>query len=316
MKKTISVIGPLYNEESLVLEYVQEVLKVFQGELDSYNLELVLVDDGSKDDTYKKMCEAQDQHPSVIKTVKLSRNFGLEAAIDSGLKASTGDAVVVMDADLQDPPSVIIKLVSEWENGFDVVSAVRKARPNDSFFKKTTASIYYSFLKNLSGKVPIDKEAANFKLLSRRAVDKLLDLNEVNTVFRVLVPFIGLNATKIYYERDKRFSGTTKYNLASMIPYALDSITGLSVAPLRKGYLLVVIGILLTVSMAMASLLSDDNGIVYFTLSFISLLWTLSAIFLSVIAEYIAQINIEVKGRPTSIVDTTKDVINTECDHD
>lgn len=302
MKKTITVIGPLYNEQGLVQRYVEEVVKVFRGALSLYRLELILVDDGSTDDTFSRMKEAQNLFPNIITTVKLTRNFGLEGAIFAGLKASTGSAVVVMDADLQDPPSVIVELVKKWNAGFHVVSAVRKSRPNDSAFKKITATLYYKLLAVLSGKVPFDKEAANFKLLSKTAVDRLLSLPEVNGVFRVLVPYIGLPAEKVYYERDKRFSGETKYSFRTMVPYALDSITSISVSPLRKIYVSVLLGFTVSLISLVLAIVTESDSNSYAIVSIISFLLTLVMISLTIIAEYLAQICIEVKKRPISMV--------------
>ena len=234
MKKLISIVAPMYNEESLVHVYCEEVLKMASGLTDKYDFEIILVNDGSKDKTYELILGEQSSHPDEITSVCLSRNFGLEGAVNAGIRKAAGDAVVVMDADLQDPPALIPEMISKWENGADIVVGSRVKRSSDGFFKKFGAGCYYKVLDSLSGKLKLEKSAANFRLLSRKALDQVLALPENNSVFRVVVPFVGMKTDVVEYDRDKRFAGKTKYNLKSMIPYALNSITGISVEPLRK----------------------------------------------------------------------------------
>lgn len=302
MKKMISVIAPLYNEESLIWAYCNEVFKVFSSIQEQYNLELVLIDDGSSDNTLRKMQEVKDSNPQSVTTIQLSRNFGLEAALQSGLCVAKGDAVVVMDADLQDPPSVILEMIKKWEMGADIVTASRRARPNDSFFKKLTASMFYKVMDVFSGRLKLEKEAANFRLLSRDAVTKLNNFPEVNRVFRVLVPFIGMKTAVVEYDRDKRFAGETKYNLKSMVRYALDSITGISIEPLRKIPLTIGISLITMILMIFGAVLESGlNQVIYIALLVISLFFTLLFVVLSIIAEYLGQVYVEVKNRPDSI---------------
>lgn len=234
MKKLISVVAPMYNEEGLVHVYCQEMKKMAEGLADRYDFEIILVNDGSRDHTYQIMLEEQAMNPRDITTICLTRNFGLEGAVNAGIRQAKGDAVVVMDADLQDPPHLIPEMIQKWENGADIVVGSRCRRSNDGFFKKAGAGFYYKVLDWLSGKLKLEKNAANFRLLSRKALDQVLALPEVNSVFRVVVPFVGMKTDIVEYDRDKRYAGTTKYNLKTMIPYALDSITGISVEPLRK----------------------------------------------------------------------------------
>ena len=303
--KLISVVAPMHNESVLVKEYCQETLLVLSTLADEYDYEIILVNDGSTDDTLNIMQKEQIANPYHIAIVSLTRNFGLEGAVQAGLDYAKGDAVIVMDADLQDPPSVIIELIKEWEKGYEVVHGVRSSRNSDSFFKKNSAEFYYKALAIFSGKVKIKQGAANFKLLSRKAVDILQSLPEKNRVFRVTVPFVGLKTSSVKYARDKRYAGNTKFNLKSMIPYALDSITSISVEPLRK----IRWGIYISTFLLATTFLS-----LFFTSGFwemllavsmvISFLSTVIFICLAIIAEYIAQIFIEVKGRPVSLVET------------
>lgn len=302
MKKIISVIAPMYNENSLVHEYCKEVISIINL-LDNYLLEIVLVNDGSKDNTYELMIEEQKKYPNNITVVNLSRNFGLEGAVNAGLKVASGDAVVVMDADLQDPPALIPEMIKRWEEGAEVVVCSRIKRSNDGFFKKLGAGVYYKVLDSLSGKLKLEKSAANFRLLSRKALKQINSMPEVNSVFRVVVPFIGMKTSVIGYDRDKRFAGETKYNLKKMIPYALDSITGISVEPLRKIMYMIPLMILISISCLMISFFIEDIFKAAFVIMFfIGGCFSLLLVCVYIIAEYIAQIMIEVKGRPMSII--------------
>lgn len=303
MKKLISIVAPMYNEETLAHEYCKETLAMTEKLKDKYDFEIVLVNDGSKDNTYKIMLQEQQEHPNEITTICLSRNFGLEGAVNAGIRKALGDAVVVMDADLQDPPLLIPEMIAKWENGADIVVGSRVKRSNDNFLKKFSANCYYKVLDVLSGKLKLEKSAANFRLLSRKALNQVLELPEVNSVFRVVVPFVGMKTDIIEYDRDKRFAGKTKYNLKSMIPYALDSITGISVEPLRKiMYFIPIIGIIFIMSVLGLVFATAEWKPACFVIMVLSVLFGLGFIALAVIAEYIAQIMKEVKGRPISII--------------
>ena len=302
MKSLISIVAPMYNEEGLVHVYCEETLKMASELKDKYDFEIILVNDGSKDKTYELILQEQSAHPDVITSVCLSRNFGLEGAVNAGIRKAAGDAVVVMDADLQDPPALIPEMISKWEKGADIVVGSRVKRSSDGFFKKFGAGCYYKVLDALSGKLKLEKSAANFRLLSRKALDAVLALPENNSVFRVVVPFVGMKTDVVEYDRDKRFAGKTKYNLKSMIPYALNSITGISVEPLRKIVwlqLFPVIGVIMSI---IGMIVSYDWRQSWMLLLFISIFTQVLLLALSIIAEYTAQIMLEAKGRPLSII--------------
>ncbi len=316
MKPLISVVAPMYNEEQLAHTYCQEMKKMTDTLADRYDFEIVLVNDGSKDRTWQIIQEEQAANPKEITAVCLSRNFGLEGAVHAGLVTAKGDAVVVMDADLQDPPALIPEMIAKWEAGADIVVGSRIKRSNDSFFKKAGAGLYYKVLDFLSGKLKLEKSAANFRLLSRKAVDQVLSLPEVNGVFRVVVPFVGMKTDVIEYDRDKRFAGKTKYNLKSQIPYALDSITGISVEPLRKIMYLQAIPILFALICLLGCLLgSGANPPLWIILLCLSVFFEIVMLSLAIMAEYIGQIMTEVKGRPVSIIYETT-ACNNAKEHD
>lgn len=303
-RKLISIIAPMYNEEKLVEEYCNEVYKIIKEIQEKYEVEVLLINDGSEDKTYEKMLKMKEKYSGYIKIFNLSRNFGLEGAINAGLKKSLGDAVVVMDADLQDPPRVILDMIKKWENGADIVVGSRIKRKYDNLFKRITAKIYYKILDLLSGKLKLEKSAANFRLLSRYAVNELLFLPEVNPVFRVTVPFIGMKTDVVEYSRDKRYAGKSKYKIGSMIRYALDSITGISIEPLRKIVWLPIFTFIMCIIFFIIGLFIEDTDWFKFILMISSLLFctTLIMICLALLAEYIGQIMIEVKRRPMSII--------------
>lgn len=302
-RQLISVIAPMYNEESLVKEYCEETVNSLEHICDSYDYEILLINDGSTDSTWSKMLEMYQLYEGRVSLVNLTRNFGLEGAVSAGLKMAQGDIVVAMDADLQDPPELILEMIKLYEQGADVVIANRVKRSNDNFLKRWSASLYYKILDELSGKIHLERGAANYRLLSRKAVETLLDLPEVNGVFRVTSAFIGMKTKVVEYDRNKRFAGKTKYNLRSMMRYAFDSIAGISIEPLRKIiWLLPLGGISIAgnlVGLVIGS--SEWRGSFYLGL-LISAFFVLICIVLGIIGEYIGQILLETKHRPISLI--------------
>ncbi len=292
----------MHNEEALVFQFCEETLRALEPIADRYDIELLLVEDGSKDRTFEQMKSAHARFPEAISLLRLTRNFGLEGAIQAGLKAASGDAVVVMDADLQDPPAVILEMVRAWEQGADIVVGSRSGRPSDSFFKRSTARIFYKAMDSLSGKLKLEESAANFRLLDRKAVSKLLELPEVNGVFRVLVPYLGMNTSVVAYERDKRFAGETKYKLMSMVRYALDSLTGISIEPLRKIGLAGVVSLFFVIASVGALCVAPSEWAAPLVIcAIISLQFSLLFFILAVIGEYLGQLHIESKRRPIAL---------------
>lgn len=302
-KPLITVIAPMYNEEVIVQEYAETTLSVLRSMRERYNSEILFVNDGSRDKTLEKMSDVQKIYPEEIGIVNLSRNFGLEGAISAGLRSARGDIVVVMDADLQDPPSLIIEMVKKYENGADIVVGSRVSRSSDTFFKKITANIYYGILGYLSGKLKLEKSAANYRLLSRRAVDKILELPEVNVTFRVVVPFIGMKTDTVAYERVSRAAGKTKYNFKSLIRCALDGVTSISVEPLRKLFWFLLIALMIAIGSGTGVMFVNSEWRPVLFLLFINAVFFSFLFFcLILIAEYVGQIMVEVKHRPTSII--------------
>lgn len=303
MAKLISIVAPMYNEEQVCPLYIEETMKVVRQLEPKYRVEIICVNDGSKDNTLQKMYECQAKYPQHVGVVNLTRNFGLEGAVNAGIKTATGDAVVVMDADLQDPPQLIIDMVKKWEAGADIVIASRESRTHDTFFKRTTANIYYGILDSLSGKLKLEKSAANYRLMSRRAVDTLLALPEVNTYFRVDVPFIGMKTDKVEYNREERAAGVTNYNFVKLVQCALDGLTSISIEPLRKVMLMIPLVVCLLFATALGAIFTSGYwSLLLGVAAVISFFFTLLFVVIFIMCEYIGQIMTEVRHRPTSLI--------------
>ena len=231
--KKISLVIPMYNEEamvSLLLDTINE--KVVKPLEDRYQFEIIAINDGSKDKTLDLLKEEQNKNKNLA-IVVLSRNWGQEAAVRAGLLTATGDAVIPMDADLQDPPEIIEQMIEMWEQGYEVVNAVRVSRKKDTGFKRNSAGIFYRYLNKISPKIKIPYNVNNFRLLDRRVVDEVNSLGESNRVLRVQIPFVGFKTGAIEIVRCKRARGESHYPLKAMVKLAKDSIVSVSVKPLE-----------------------------------------------------------------------------------
>jgi dolichol-phosphate mannosyltransferase len=303
MSALISIVAPMYNEEQVCPLYIEETMKVARQLEPTYRVEIICVNDGAKDNTLNEMLKAQANYPDHIGVVNLTRNFGLEGAVNAGLKTATGDAVIVMDADLQDPPELILEMVKKWEKGADIVVASRETRTNDTFFKRTTANIYYKVLDSLSGKLKLENNAANYRLMSRRAVDTVLSLPEVNTYFRVDVPFIGMKTEKVSYNREERAAGVTNYNFEKLVRCALDGLTSISIEPLRKVMLMIPLMLIFLIASIIGAILTTGYwSILLGIAAIISFFFMLLFVVLFIMCEYIGQIMTETRHRPTSLI--------------
>lgn len=258
--KLISLVVPMYNESQMVSLFLKTVHEQIINKMSDYRFEIVAVNDGSKDDTLEILKREQENYPSLV-IVDLSRNFGQEGAVHAGLKIASGDAVIPMDADLQDPPSVIEQMVEKWEQGYQVVNATRVSRKKDTAFKRNTAGILYRVLDYISPKVRIPQNVNNFRLLDRVVVDEINRLTESNKVLRIEIPFVGYKTATIEIYRQERAKGDSHYNLKSMVSLAQNCMTSLTVSPL---YLSLKINIFLFVMFALSSL----TEVVFAILSF------------------------------------------------
>ncbi len=225
----LSVVIPCMNEEEVLRETNRRLVAVLEGI--SLNLEIVYVDDGSTDSTPALLRELR-AHDSRIRVIRFSRNFGHQVAITAGLEHASGDAVAIIDADLQDPPEVILDFVAKWLDGYDVVYGVRTEREGETVFKLWTAKLFYRFISHLSDtRIPLD--TGDFRLMDRRVVDALLSMPERDRFVRGMVSWLGFSQTAVEYRRAPRLAGVTKFSLFKMVRFALDGIFSFSTLPLR-----------------------------------------------------------------------------------
>lgn len=299
----ISVVIPIYNEAEGISELYRRMTAVMEAMDEPY--ELILVNDGSQDASLERASALSSADPRV-KLINFSRNFGHQAAITAGMDHSSGQAVVVIDADLQDPPEFIPELVAKWREGFDIVYAVRSSRRGETFFKRVTASAFYRLIRRITN-VDIPLDTGDFRLMSRPAVDALGRIREKHRYVRGLVSWVGFRQTGVPFIRDERFAGETKYPLKKMLKFALDGITGFSFLPLQLasylGFatsLVAFSGIALVVGLRLFTSVTIPGwaSLMVCTL----LLGGIQLITLGIIGEYLGRIYDEVKQRPLYIV--------------
>lgn len=303
----VSVVVPVFNEaEVLDLLYQRTVDTLDRcGE----PFELVLVDDGSDDESWAGMLALSVRDPRVV-LVRLSRNFGHQVAITAGIDAARGSAVVLMDADLQDPPEVIPEMLALWRHGYDVVYGRRSCRHGESWFKRATAAAFYRLIRWLTS-IDIPADTGDFRLMSRRVVEVLRQLRESNRFIRGIVAWIGWRQTAVDYERGERKAGETKYSVRKMVRFAADAIVSFSYAPLRLATFL---GLLVSTACfaygAFAALAgafgwSTVTGLTPFMLVVV-FLGGVQLLSLGIIGEYVGRISDEVKGRPLYVADVER----------
>ena len=302
----VSLIIPSYNEEENISITADTLTKIMDDTKEDY--ELLFINDGSKDATYDRIREVSKENPHV-KGLSFSRNFGKEAAIFAGLSASSGDAVVVLDCDLQHPPTLIPDMLKLWHEGFEVVEGVKSSRGKEGIFHKAAAGLFYDIMSKL---IKIDMRAtSDYKLMDRKVVDVLLNLTERNTFFRALTFWVGFKTTKLEYEVQERMHGTTKWSFTSLLKYAINNATSFSTLPLQIVTFLGVISIVGSVILAVQTLIKYFRGTAEPGFPTVILLILLIGGFimlsLGIIGHYIARIYEEVKGRPRYIISETTD---------
>ena len=235
-REAISIVVPCYNEAE-VFPYLQKALAVLADCIgQDYDVEIILVDDGSRDTTWKQIC-AFSAMDSRVRGLSLSRNFGHQAALTCGYDVATGDAVVCMDADLQDPPEVVLEMIKRWHEGADVVYGVRASRVGETAFKLWTAKLFYRLTRAV-GTEYIREDAGDFRLLSRRSLEALQKMREEHRFIRGMVGWIGFQVAEVSYERKARVAGMTKYPFRKMLIFALNAIVSFSSFPLRLAYIM------------------------------------------------------------------------------
>lgn len=304
----LSIVVPLYNEEGNVSPLIERIAGIAERLPGIRRYEIVLVNDGSRDRTLEKIREEMQRRRDVV-LVNLSRNFGHQIAATAGLDIAQGQAVVLMDGDLQDPPELIEQFLERYRAGYDVVYAVRRTRKGESPFKLFTASLFYRTIKRLTN-VSIPVDTGDFRLMSRRVVDSLKRSRERHRFLRGMVSWIGFNQTGVEYDRDERLSGVTKYPLSKMLKFAIDGITSFSDVPLRfASYLGFTVSTLAFVYAVIIILFKAFHfGTPEYargwasTMVVILFLGGVQLIGIGILGEYIGRITDEVKARPLYLI--------------
>lgn len=303
-KKLLSIVVPCFNEEEVISETFKR-LNSFCQELKDLNVEIIFVDDGSKDKT-RELLKEYATNDAKVKVICFARNFGHQIAVTAGIDAAHGDAVVLIDADLQDPPEVVHQMIDKWRDGYDVVYGTRTERPGESAFKLATARSFYRLLNKLSD-VPIPLDTGDFRLMSSSVVDTLRAMPERDRFVRGMVSWVGFKQTALPYKRAERFAGQSKYPLKKMLRFATDGILSFSTKPLQ-----------MSVGLGMIAAVMALIGIVYaiflrvFTSTWVEG-WTalmiavlfiggVQLVCIGILGEYIGRIYNEIKNRPLYVV--------------
>jgi glycosyltransferase involved in cell wall biosynthesis len=303
--KKISILIPAYNEQE-VLHSLHTRLADLADKNDSYHFEFLFVNDGSRDKTLEIIKELAEKDRRVS-YINLSRNFGKEIAMIAGLDNVSGDAIVIIDADLQDPPELIPEMIHHWEEGYDDVYARRKSRAGESWFKKTSSAMFYRILQK-STDIPLQRDTGDFRLLSKRCVEALRQLRESQRYTKGMFSWVGYKKKEILYDRNPRLAGKTKWNYIKLTNFAIDGITSFTTAPLRVssflGFIVSLLAFLYIVFLVVRTLLFGTDLAGYPSLMAVILfLGGVQLLSLGIIGEYIGRIFNETKGRPLYFVE-------------
>ena len=305
--KLISIIVPCYNECEVIQETHNRLCKVMNS-LNSYKYEIIYIDDGSIDKTWSILEHLYNSEKN-IQIIQLSRNFGHQMALTCGVKNANGKAMVIIDADLQDPPEVIPRMIEKWEQGYNVIYGVRKTREGETWFKKFSATIFYKLLK-VSSKIEIPSETGDFRLIDNKVKKAFLNMPEKDRFVRGMISWIGYKQTSIQYERHPRFLGSTKYPLRKMLEFALDGIISFSIKPLRLvtffGFIIAIFSFGLIIYVVIGRFFGSPVPGWSALLSSILFLGGIQLISLGLIGEYIGRIYGEVKNRPNFLISIHK----------
>ena len=305
-----SIVAPVYNEEGNIQPLYERISAVMNSTGEPW--ELVVVNDGSRDGSLTQIESYAARDPRV-KIVNFARNFGHQTAVTAGIDYAAGEAVILIDADLQDPPELILEMIERWKAGYEVVYAVREQRKGESWFKLLSAKIFYRVIYRITDvEIPVD--TGDFRLMDRKVVDVLKQMREHNRFIRGMTSWVGFKQTPVSYVREERHWGVTKYPFKKMIGFALDAITGFSYFPLQiMVYVAAVLGFLALLAIPIVAILRLAVGPDFFggqatTIILLLLLSSFQLFFLFILGQYVARIYDEVRGRPLYVVASTNNI--------
>lgn len=303
--KKISIIVPAYNEEES-LPFLYERLTKLMDSIKNYEFEVLFINDGSKDKTLEIIKDLRKKDERFC-YVNLSRNFGKEVAMMAGLDYAKGDAVIFIDADLQDPPELIPELIKYWEEGYDDVYAKRKSREGETFLKKFTSKMYYKVLQKLS-RVEIQKDTGDFRLLDRRCVNALRKLRESQRCSKSMFSWIGYNKKEVLFDRDARIAGKTKWNYKKLVDLAIDGITSFTTSPLRLATYIsiptfIILGVYFIYVIAKSCVVKEAIQAYQAIILLILFFSGIQILLFGIVGEYLGRIFNETKNRPLYLVD-------------
>lgn len=313
VKPVFSIVAPVYNEEEVLPQFYERLTAVMRGLGEPY--EIILVNDGSRDTSLDVMNQLADVDEHV-RVVNFARNFGHQVAVTAGIDHASGDAVILIDSDLQDPPEVIPELVAKWREGFDVVYAVRTAREGESLFKLATAKLFYRFVYRIT-EVDIPLDTGDFRLMDRRVADVLRAMREHNRFVRGMTSWAGFKQTGVGYVRRARAAGQTKYPLKKMLTFAADAITSFSYFPLQLMiYGSLLLAVLAVVAGAVIVFLRLFMGEAFFggqatTIVLLLAVGAFQMFFMFIIGQYVARIYDETRNRPLYVVASRRHLADT-----
>ncbi len=301
----ISIVVPCYNEEGVIAETHRRLLQVLNAQ-SGIESEILYIDDGSRDQTWPILQTLPSSERVTIRALTLSRNFGHQLAVSAGIERAKGDAVVLIDADLQDPPEVLPEMIREWQSGYEVVYGVRTERDGESAFKRITAAMVYRLINRVS-EVPIPVDTGDFRLMDRKVVDALMAMPEHDRFIRGMVSWLGFRQKALPYKRDARWAGETKYPLSKMVKFALTAISSFSTSPLKiaswVGFAAsgaAVLGMLYVLGLRMFT----STWVEGWTALMLALLFIggIQLLVLGILGEYIGRIYGEAKRRPLFLI--------------
>lgn len=303
-RRLVSILVPCYNEEAVLHEFYRRTVQVID-DMPQYDFQFMFINDGSKDRTLDIMRELHEKDGRVS-YVNLSRNFGKEIAMIAGIDYLTGDAAIIMDADLQDPPELIPEMISWWEKGYQDVSAKRRSRAGESFFKKWSSHAFYTILQKMSS-VPMQRDVGDFRLLDKQCLNALRLMRESQRYTKGLFSWIGFEKKEVLFDRDARAAGKTKWNYWKLLNLAIEGITSFTIAPLRAsafvGCILAFIALLYMLFIVLRTLICGEDVPGYPSLvSIILFIGGIQLFFLGIIGEYLGRVFNESKFRPLYLV--------------